>query len=343
MNKKIDQEVFFSMVESFHLDFILAIMIHVGQRDSVSHRGFGMKYFTILLVSLFTICLVSLYLFMAYTVSRITESKRKYFMIKVKEMEDEPYRFWLEDKKPDGNAFQRHFNLIMLLKDIFICSTLYGFYYKSHALISVLSLMQLILAASVVFYPPYIKKHDNALLIISQVLYSLLNFAFIFNIFGGDSISVNTRYYFVGFTMIGIVMLILVVTIGFSLYLNISSRIKKCKKKKEAQKVKAIQRDPKEKKTNGSVSQDQQDESMMSASGNNSPDKSELSSSAVQNDPKSNMDSKEVDAPKSSETPLNYPQSKAITLEPSSIKNSPLKIKRIPKIAMLKGVSTKQN
>ena len=52
-----------------------------------------------------------MYLFMAYTVSRLTDSYFKHAAIEIRHMKDEPYRFWLEDKNMHGNIFQRHFNL----------------------------------------------------------------------------------------------------------------------------------------------------------------------------------------------------------------------------------------
>ena len=247
----INQQAFFSLVESFHLDFVLSAMIHVGQRDSVNHSGLGTKYFSTLLVSLFCISLLSMYLFMAYTVSRITKSRNEYFLLKIKEMKTEPYRFWLEDKKHDGNIFQRHFNLIMLLKDIYICSVLYALYYKSALLIILVSLMQFTITFLTIVYQPYIRKSSNQLLIISQSLYSLLNISFFINILGGKRITEETRYFFIGFTMIVIVSFIILVTIGFSLVINFKDTYQRCVKKKQKNKVKAQDGKPKNIESSG--------------------------------------------------------------------------------------------
>ena len=70
-----------------------------------------MKYIVIVFVSLFSLFMVSMYLFMAYTVSRLTDSYFKHAIIEVRDMKTESYRFLLEDKNMHGNIFQRHFNL----------------------------------------------------------------------------------------------------------------------------------------------------------------------------------------------------------------------------------------
>ena len=66
-----------------------------------------MKYLVIVFVSLFSLFMVSMYLFMAYTVSRLTDS---YFKQGEKwddkNMKAEKYfRFLLEDKNMHGNIF----------------------------------------------------------------------------------------------------------------------------------------------------------------------------------------------------------------------------------------------
>ena len=48
----------------------------------------------------------------------------------------------------------------------------------------------------------------------------------------GDIMDEKLRYYFVGFTMIATVLLLLAGNIGFGLYYTISELAKKCKKKK---------------------------------------------------------------------------------------------------------------
>jgi len=218
-------------VESFHLDLVLSILIHIGQRDSVSHSGLGMKYLSMILVSLLSLALVSMYLFMGYSVSRITEAKQKYFLLEVSEMQDEPYRFWLEDKKPSGNIFQRHFNLLLLLKDVFVCVTLYVFYTRPAVLITIISIGQAAFNCAMYAYPPFTRTISNCLLLTTQSFYMLLNLLFMINIYGDTKISDETRYYFIGLGMIVVVLCIILANIGVNFYSTIIEWRKKCKKK----------------------------------------------------------------------------------------------------------------
>ena len=49
--------------------------------------------------------MITIYLYMAYTVDRLTKSYYKHIIIEVKDMKDEPMRFLLEDKIMNGNTF----------------------------------------------------------------------------------------------------------------------------------------------------------------------------------------------------------------------------------------------
>ena len=168
---------------------------------------------------------------MGYTVARITEAKQKFFLLEVSEMVDEPYRFWLEDKKPTGNIFQRHFNLLLLLKDVFVCVVLYVFYSKPAVLISLISIGQVIFNCMMYSYPPFLRPLSNCLLLTTQSFYMLLNLLFMINIYGDTKISDNSRYYFIGFGMIAVVLCIILANIGVNFYSTIIEWRKKCKKK----------------------------------------------------------------------------------------------------------------
>lgn len=167
---------------------------------------------------------------MGYTVARITAAKHKYFLLEVSEMQDEPYRFWLEDKKPSGNIFQRHFNLLLLLKDVFVCVILYVFYSKPAVLISFISFGQAIFNCMMYSYPPFANSLTNCLLLTTQSFYMLLNLLFMINIYGDVKISDQTRYYFIGFGMIAVVLCIIVANIGVNFYSTVVEWRKKCKK-----------------------------------------------------------------------------------------------------------------
>lgn len=146
-------------------------------------------------------------------------------------MEDEPYRFWLEDKKPSGNIFQRHFNLLLLLKDVFVCTTLYVFYSSPAILITIISIGQSLFNCVLYTYPPFVLSLSNCLLITTQSFYMLLNLLFMINIYGDAKISENTRYYFIGFGMISVVLCIILANIGVNFYSTVVEWRKKCKKR----------------------------------------------------------------------------------------------------------------
>lgn len=221
------------MVESFHLDTVMAVMLHVGQRDGVSHRGLNWRYFSIVAVSAIALGLAGLYLFMAHCVSRLTETYGSAVVVKVEHMKGVKYRFWLEDKKPDGNFFQRHFNLVLLLKDVYISTVLYCLYEQPLVLVVLLVLMQLPLTGLAIRFPPYLDSKDNRLLCITQCLYLLLNLLFFLNIAAADRMSAKARYYVVGFMMIAIVLSIILANIGFSMFKTYQSLKAKCKARRK--------------------------------------------------------------------------------------------------------------
>ncbi len=80
--------------------------------------------------------------------------------------------------------------------------------------------------------PPYVQVSDNRLLKITQSMYVLLNGIFMVNIFSGQNMTNETRYFFVGYALIFVVLCIILSNIGFSFYLNIITLISKCRKKR---------------------------------------------------------------------------------------------------------------
>jgi len=225
------------MVESFHLDTVMALMMHVGQRDGVSHSGLNMRYFAILVVSAIAIGLVGLYLFMAHCVARLTEAYRSAVVVQLEDMKSLRCRFWLEDKRADGCFFQRHFNLLLLLKDVYISATLYCLYEQPLFLVVMLVLLQLPLSALTFRYPPYRDSKENVLLCISQCLYSVLNLLFLLNVAAGRRMSAQTRYYVVGFLKIAVVLAIILAHICFSLFKSFQSIRSKCKSRRRVSTV----------------------------------------------------------------------------------------------------------
>ena len=123
LNRSLDREMILTMVEGFHLDMVLGIMIHIGNRDGLSNTGLNFKYLSIVFISILSLLLTSIYFYMGYTVSRLRQAYLKYGLLEVSDMKDEPLRGLLSDKSTKS-LFQSHFNLILMLKDVWICSLL---------------------------------------------------------------------------------------------------------------------------------------------------------------------------------------------------------------------------
>ena len=226
-------QIIYGIVEAFHLDIVLAFILHIAQRDRVRHSQLSMQYFAIVLVSVLSIGLVAMYLFMIYTVERLTKEYKDLKVVEISEMKKERYKFLLEDKAAKGNVFQRHYSLIGMLKDNYNCFVLYCFYSRPLVLVMMLLALQLPMTVLVYCYPPFKVQWVNRMSLITQVLYCLLDVVFIWNIAGGKRISTEDRYYYIGFSLIGLVIVIIFVNIGFGSYYSAKQTIHKCKKKKE--------------------------------------------------------------------------------------------------------------
>ena len=176
--------------------------------------------------------LISIYLFMIYTIDRLTKAFRQYTIIEVRDMKDEPFKFLLQENKADGNVFQRYYSLINMSKDIYNSFALYFLYHNPLALVLTILALQLFFTVNLLLYPPYIKQWVNRMSLITQVLYCLLDVVFIWNIAGGKRISTEDRYYYIGFSLIGLVIVIIITNIGFGFYYGIRDAIIKLKNRK---------------------------------------------------------------------------------------------------------------
>ena len=179
--------------------------------------------------------LVSVYLFMGYTVSRLTDSLRKFALLKAKDLKDEPCRFWLEDKVELPNLFQRHFNLILMIKDVYVCVLLLALYKQVPTMLFLLLIQQVIFFGFAVTYPPYGVGWNNKVMLITQGLYILLDIAFLVNVL--TPMSAEDRYFYVGFSMIAIVLVIILVNMLIGMYYQSKETYLRCKKKREEAKV----------------------------------------------------------------------------------------------------------
>ena len=102
---KLSQDLFFGIFESNHLDSVLSVLVFIGQREQVNPKANFTKYFTLVFVAGYAVFMVSMYLYMAYTVSRITDSYFTHAIIEVRHMNEESMKFLLEDKDMYGNIF----------------------------------------------------------------------------------------------------------------------------------------------------------------------------------------------------------------------------------------------
>ena len=196
-----------------------------------------MQYFAIVLVSALSLSLLSMYMFMIYTINRLTKVyHEKNKIVKIKEMKQETFRFLLEDKNIDGNFFQRHYSVINLIKDNYNCFLLYHFYNSPLTLVVCLLLIQVPMTILLCVCPPYRLPWNNRMSLVTQLLYCVLDIVFIWNIAGGKSISPTVRYYYIGFSLIVVVMAIILTNVGFGLYYNIKKMIEKRRKKQNSKK-----------------------------------------------------------------------------------------------------------
>lgn len=178
---------------------------------------------------------------MIYTIDRLTKAFRQYTIIEVRDMKDEPFKFLLEENKADGNVFQRYYSLINMSKDIYNSFALFFLYHNPLALVLTILALQLFFTVNLLLYPPYIKQWVNRMSLITQVLYCLLDVVFIWNIAGGKRISTEDRYYYIGFSLIGLVIAVILCNMGFGTFYSMKETLKDCRKKREKERLKKQQ------------------------------------------------------------------------------------------------------
>ena len=238
-NKSIGIEIFYGIVEAFHLDIVLAIIIHIVLRDKVGHGKIGINYLSIVLLCFLTLGLFGLYIFMAYKVRGLSLSYKKFVVLDIAHMKGEAWRFLLENKKPYGNIFQRHYNLICMLRDLLFCLFLFFSYNKPLLTIIVILIVHLALAVMTFLWPPFILPWHNTICKINAVVYTLLDIMILIAIAAND-MSASTRYNYLGYPLIATVVVIIVSNIGFSMYYGARgawAKFKKWKARKNKSKV----------------------------------------------------------------------------------------------------------
>ena len=182
--------------------------------------------------------LVSVYLYMAYTVSRLTDSLGRFALLQAKDLKDESCRFWLEDKVDSPNRFQRHFNLILMIKDVYVCILLLALYKQVPLMLILLLIQQTVFFFLALANPPYRVGWNNKVMLATQGLYILLDIAFLINVLG--KLTAEERYFYIGFSMIAIVLVIILVNMLVGMYYQGKETYQKCKKKREAAKLASV-------------------------------------------------------------------------------------------------------
>ena len=196
-----------------------------------------MKYLSIVVVSVLAMMFVSVYLYMAYTVSRLTDSLGRFALLQAKDLKDESCRFWLEDKVESPNRFQRHFNLILMIKDVYVCILLLALYKQVPLMLILLLIQQTVFFFLALANPPYRVGWNNKVMLATQGLYILLDIAFLINVLA--KLTSEQRYFYVGFMMIAIVLVIILVNMLVGMYYQGKETYLRCKKKREAAKIAA--------------------------------------------------------------------------------------------------------
>ena len=205
-------------MESFNVDIILSVYIHL-QFSTFSKGKFlvALDYLAIIFLCFLVIGVVLLYVFMITTVHRLTKAYIEHSVIEIKDMPNERFTHWLSDKKPDGNFYQRNLNVLQLLKDAFNCTVLMTFYSNPIFVMIFVTAVQFAFTLLAIVCKPYQSRPQNTLLIIIESSYLILDILFISNIVG-RKMSTQMRYYAMGFSMIGVVMLIIIASLAISTY-----------------------------------------------------------------------------------------------------------------------------
>ena len=226
-------EFFFGIVLAFHNDIILSVILHLTSKETTPNQGSGLNLIGNLFVAVVVLVMIFTYGMMAYTVYRLTNAYLKYPMLEISDMKDERFKFWIEDKNVKGNFFQRHYSLVNMMKDLFNIPLLYVFYYNSLVYVILITVIQIPDCVFLVLYPPYKMNMINRLVQVTQFMFLALDVLFLINILGDNSISVYTRYYGIGFSMMAVVIVIFVVNFGWTLYFYIRETIRKRREEKE--------------------------------------------------------------------------------------------------------------
>lgn len=245
LNSSLGVSFFYGLIESFHLDIVLSIIIHVAQRNEVKHSALSTRFLTIIIMALTCVSLAILYLFMGISVQVVSRRKKRPLEL-LEGPQEENIHFLLDDKVPDGNLFQRNYNLLMLMRDLYNVGVLYSLYYSPGPLILLLTAYQTLLTAFTLLKPPYKRRLFNISAKCQQIGYLLLNLLFIINIYS-PNMPIKSRYLYLGHCLIVVVSFIIGSTIIFNVVIDGIIGVRKWwkERKAEREKKKKVEREKK--------------------------------------------------------------------------------------------------
>jgi hypothetical protein len=241
INESFSYLIFYGFIESNHLDIILAILVFECEQSRLEMSSTA-KILTNVFVGSLIAGLVALYGGMSLFVRRAgkalkeKEKKKKPEAAKLEnigksnEEEEEKkggFNFLIRDIQfENGNFFQRYFNLFQLGKDISFAGLLYVAYNSPIGIISLLTGIQIAFIVLVIKYRPFKNKRQNLQLIMSQIIYGLIDVCLFCLAVLPEEGTEKVRYYLFGFSLIGLVLTIFLVSFafaGFEAFLAIKS------------------------------------------------------------------------------------------------------------------------
>jgi hypothetical protein len=252
INESLGFEFFYGFIESNHLDIILAILVFECEQSRLEMSSTA-KILTNVFVGSLIAGLVALYGGMSLFVRRAGKALKEKEKNKpeaqklenaegteknceaVKEEKEGFFDFLIKDKQfEDGNFFQRNFCLLQLGKDISFAGLLYVAYNSPIGIISLLTGIQIAFIVLVIKYRPFSMKRHNFQLIMTQIIYGLLDLCLLILAIIPEEGTEKVRYYGIGFSLIGLVLTLFIVSFvfaGYEAYLSIKMAIQNLRRK----------------------------------------------------------------------------------------------------------------
>lgn len=142
-----------------------------------------------------------------------------------------------------------------ILKDMCVPAVLIFGVFNPFIQLAPMILLQVIIIAVLIYFRPYEKRAENFLAIYNSILYFFGILFFLMLAAIGDFLTEQQRYLFLGFPLIGILMLIIIANIGYgvfdSMYAVFTGVKKLCAKKKIPNKIEDTKKEAKDDKKKG--------------------------------------------------------------------------------------------